>query len=428
MPYRPLTKSETAARIRAVESALRKGHHPKTAARIAADALGIGHNTMRMWLREARPEIDWKLYKEPKPKQKAIRQAEDLKARRSADELQRLRQNLRTAERQLNAAEDLRSAVFGLTQPRLAPPTWTIAPRAAKTSPGIPILLTSDFQWGETVAAREMDGINAFNINIAEERYQRLIDRTIDLTHSHMVKPDYQGLIYLRGGDMISGDIHQELRETNDLQSLPAVRSLVNNEIEGLRQLRAKFKRLRVISVPGNHGRTTHKPQSKRYAETNYDTLSAWMLEQWFQAKGDDGITFHTPESGDALFSVLGWQFLLTHGDRIGSRGGTGFIGPSATIARGMKKLRDYYAELGQLIDYILCGHFHTRLELEYGFSNGCLPGASEYARDGRFIPKPPSQWLLFCHKDYGVTARWPIFLETRARMARGDDVFERAA
>ena len=72
------------------------------------------------------------------------------------------------------------------------------------------------------------------------------------------------------------------------------------------------------------------------------------------------------------------------------------------------------------------CGHFHTMLELEYGFSNGSVAGVSEYARDGRMTPSQPQQWLLFCHPDWGVTARWPIMLEQRPRaITRAGDFSE---
>jgi len=234
-----------------------------------------------------------------------------------------------------------------------------------------------------------------------------------------MVKPEYPGIIYWRLGDMISGDIHQELRETNDLQSLPAVLDLVEHEEAGIKELKRAFGRVYVVSVPGNHGRTTMKPFAKQFVETNYDYLSAVMLEKQF--KGDDAITFHTPLSGDAIVNVFGYRFLGTHGDRIGSSGGQGFIGPAATIARGMKKLSDYYSGLGQPIDYQLMGHFHTSLELEYGWSNGSLPGYGEFAKMFRMKPQPPSQWLLFCHPKYGVTCRWPILLEPRPRLTRAE-------
>ena len=114
------------------------------------------------------------------------------------------------------------------------------------------------------------------------------------------------------------------------------------------------------------------------------------------------------PASVDALFSVYGWRVLATHGDRIGSRGGQGFIGPAATAARGMKRISMDYAARGVHLDLILMGHFHTPLQLEEGFVNGCLPGPSEYSRDGRFRPSPARQLWLTLHPRRGVTStRW---------------------
>jgi hypothetical protein len=127
---------------------------------------------------------------------------------------------------------------------------------------------------------------------------------------------------------------------------------------------------------------------------------------------GDDNVTFHTPESGDAFFTMYGRRYLATHGDRIGSRGGQGFIGPAATIMRGMKKTYDTCARMGMPVQAMFIGHFHVGMELEYGWSNGSLPGYSEFARDGRMMPQEPMQWLLYFHRKYGVTSRWAVRLD----------------
>jgi hypothetical protein len=229
-----------------------------------------------------------------------------------------------------------------------------------------------------------------------------------------MGKPNYPGIVYARLGDMVSGEIHDELSQTNDLHSIEGVRFLADMESEGIERLAKAFGRVHVVTTPGNHGRTTRKPHAKRFAETNYDTLSAWILESNF--KRDDRITFQTPESGDALLPIFGYNILCTHGDRIGSRGGEGFIGPAATIARGVKRVRDYYNTLGTRIDVVLLGHFHTKLELEHSFTNGSLSGTSEYSKSGRMEPSVPSQWLLFVHPEHFITARWPIYLEDDMR------------
>lgn len=357
---------------------------------------------------------------EPPPATPTTDQVAARLEQRMRDEIADLRRQLADERREHARAEGLRAAVFRLAEQPVGSPKWaTTAARPAKgdpRTPTMPVLFTSDFQWGERISSHEMDGVNGFDLSVASARYQRLISATIEIAREHMGgKHAYPGIYYLRGGDAVSGDIHQELRETNDLQSIPAVRSLVEHEAEGIRRLADTFGRVHVVSVPGNHGRTTIKPHAKRFVETNYDTLSAWWLESRFAP--DSRITWQTPVSGDALFSVYGWQWLLTHGDRIGSRGGHGFVGPAATIARGMKRLIEYYATLGTRVDTILLGHFHTRMELPWGFVNGCLPGYSEYAKDNRLHPSEPSQWLLFVHPRHGVTARWPILLAERPRL-----------
>lgn len=122
------------------------------------------------------------------------------------------------------------------------------------------------------------------------------------------------------------------------------------------------------------------------------------------QLRSEPRITFYTPASGDALFSIYNWTVLTTHGDKIGSRGGTGFVGPAATVARGFKKLAAEYSALGTHLDLILVGHFHVALELEEGFVNASLVGPNEYGRMSRFRPKPATQLFLAIHPRRGVT------------------------
>lgn len=386
-----------------------------------AAAMKKSRNTVQCWVRAARDRLQLKEVS-TLPTAKDMAAASDAAAnlererQRFRDTITRLQNELRAANRVQNLNEDLRAGVFKLAQQPINPPAWAMKAKPAGTGPGVPLLFCSDFQWGEVISSAELDGINEFNREVASRRYKRLIERAIDLSTQHMVRPKYPGIVYVRGGDMISGDIHDELRKTNDLQSIPAAIDLIEHECAGLRQLVEVFGQVWVVSIPGNHGRTTMKPESKRYVETNYDYLISCMIEREF--RGDKRLTFHTPMSGDALIDVMGWRFLVTHGDRVGSRGGQGFIGPAATIARGMKKVADEYAALGQTFDYQLFGHFHTSLELEYGWCNGSLPGYSEYARDFRARPSAPTQWLLFVHPKRGVTCRWPIQLEDRPRLA----------
>jgi len=351
------------------------------------------------------------------------KQIEELGAKlaRAEDDLRLARSRADAAEKRMYEAERIRESVFQLQAQPVVQPEWSVERGPASGAPHVAVLVTSDFQWGETIDRDNMDGINEFNVAIAERRYRLLVERTIDISFEHLPKNKYSGLIYLRLGDAVSGDIHQELRETNELSSIPAVRSLVAAESWGLKQLADAFGRVHVVSVPGNHGRTTLKPPSKRVAD-NYDTLSAWWLESALRA--DDRLTWRTPSSTDAVFDLHGRLYLATHGDNIGSRGGQGFVGPAATILRGMKKTMDEYARRGVALSKMFVGHFHTAYDLGYGWSNGSLPGYSEFARVNRMTPEPPIQWLIYFHPKYGATSQWKILLEPEPEGAPADELF----
>ncbi len=278
-------------------------------------------------------------------------------------------------------------------------PGWTEANGKDKANLAVPVLFLSDLHYGETINPKELDGLNAYNVSVARARYRRTISRSINiLERNHL---EYSGIILLRGGDFISGEIHAELQQTNHLNSLMSLHDLLQEEHRGIHLLEKKFGNVWVISVPGNHGRITVKPQAKSYAYNNYDYLLSKLLEDKFKDNGN--VSFLTPESGDAYFTVMGYNFLLTHGDRIGSRGGTGFIGPSANMLKGAKKIRDGYAAEGKIVDYVVMGHFHTPLFHDGVIANASLPGYSEYARNLRVKPAPASQTLFKVNK-FGVT------------------------
>lgn len=334
--------------------------------------------------------------------------------RRYEDRIAGLEKELRAAHRALNEAEDIRGGVLGLKSAPIDPPSWSLAPASHGATELLPLLFTSDFQCGEVIRPEEIDGLNEYNMDIFAERYQRLIERTIDLSENHVGNATFPGIFYCRGGDAISGEIHAELQKTNDLSACPAVKWLVRHEREGIKRLRAKFGRVRVYSIPGNHGRTTFKPESKGYVDSNFETVIAWWLETLFE--DDPAVEFVTPASGDAYFEALGWHVLMSHGDRMGSRGGQGFIGPAATIARGHKKLFDNFTRTGRPVDYVLTGHLHTSLKLSLGYANGALAGYSEYARDLRADPEPAQQWLLYIHEKRGVSAKYEVQVGSRPR------------
>ena len=323
---------------------------------------------------------------------------------RLKDQIADLRRKLRESDRELNATEDFRQTIFGLGEP-MPLIEHPLSAKKGEKAPEIPILFTSDFQWGEVIKREEMGGTNEYNRHIAADRYKRLIEAAIRCAKLNSDNPPPM-LYYLRGGDAISGSIHEELAETNDLSSIPAVQDLCQHERWGIETLSEELGcHVRVVSVPGNHDRTTKRPRHKGYVETSFDSIISWHLEMCFA--GDDRFSFFSPAQNDAYFQIYDQNFVLTHGDMMGTGGGQGYIGPVAPITKGHRKVVESYLQEGKQVDYVLTGHYHTSVETEYGFGNGCLPGPSEYSRlKIRAKPSPPTQWMLFVDKDHGITVR----------------------
>lgn len=434
MPTPPLSDQEKARRKAAIERRLKEGFNPPgvtggprlSAIDKAADDLGIPRNTVRSSVRRGDVVVDWSVYERPVDAPDRNRTAmeigdgqpdEPLESRerqRLTDQIADLKAELREAHRTINASEGLREAVFGLAREPVIPPDYTLEIEQHGRGQLLPMLLVTDVHAGEVVDLEEMEGLNEYNLDIFRRRFRTMIQHSIDMCRHHISGTDYPGFVLLVGGDLISGDIHEELTRTNDVPSHPALKAVVQEMVKALEVLADEFGRVVSIWVPGNHGRTTRKPTAKLYAELNYDFLAAWMCERYFQARGDDRVLFRYPRSGDALFWAFDTRCLLTHGDRIGSRGGEGFVGPGATILRGFAKTRKQYIDTGISVDAMFIGHFHTSMQYRRRLiSNGSIVGFNEYARAMlRAEFEPPMQSLITVSPKWGVTNAYSVFLE----------------
>lgn len=293
-----------------------------------------------------------------------------------------------------------------------SPAEWTLPTHTSKKREHMPYLLTSDAQLGEVVNAEETETGYGYSTEIYRQRHRKLIDTTIYLSSQHGGQAwTYPGIIYARGGDTLSGGIHDELRETDDLTPIEACKVAFEEESAGILKLAEHFGRVDVKTpgAAGNHDRDTLKPRSKKAEAHSYDSLISYMLRNHF--RNDKRVTFQTSKSFDLRFPIYDLNVLLTHGDRMGSKGGTGFIGPLATIMRGAQKVMMEQAALGFTIHRIDHGHFHTSAYLRWILSNGSYPGYSEFAKGFRMRPEPPIQMLLYHHPKHGVVDVKPINL-----------------
>ena len=346
-----------------------------------------------------------------------------------ADLRERTRDVDRLTKERDDAIEESKT-VAGILARNPEPPAWLSPPtkRPGGVSKEVPVLFISDIHHGETVFEEEMAGVNKFNREISKSRLQLLFTEAVDLLKNHVGRAvqKFPGIVCALGGDMITGDIHEELEITNDGYTIQAVDELTDILIAGLTLLAKEFGSVFVPCVVGNHGRNTRRWRVKGKVYTSYEFLIYRNLARHFA--GDRRLTFLIPGEVDAFFKISGQRFLLTHGDTLGVKGGDGIIGAIGPIMRGTVKLGTSEAQIGRDFDFLMMGHWHYPLYLPRTIVNGCVKGYDEYARVGLRVPyAPASQMLFLVHPTRGLTMRREILLQdalTKRQKLTTDDAW----
>jgi transposase-like protein len=336
------------------------------------------------------------------------------------DRIRSLQKQLDSSTRENLTADKVRAYFFDLSEYPSSPPNWTLSPpKTSGNMPGVPTFQLSDWHFGEVVDPTMVNGVNEFNMEIAKERIQTLVRNVIDLYTNHMAYPQYPGVVVVLGGDMIAGDIHEDLTETNDGRAMKQVFELAPILDWALTQFADTFGQVFVVNTYGNHGRGTQKPRQKAAAYSNFDWLLGTMLESYTKNRNDDRFSFLVPNAPDALYRIYNTTYLATHGDRLGVAGGNGMIGLLGPIVRGVYKVKSYYASLGTPVDWVVMGHWHQRMKLDSvgGIVNGALKGYDEFAQSLRFDPTLPSQNSWITHPEYGITFNVPIWVTRKAEL-----------
>lgn len=350
-----------------------------------------------------------------------LRDAEEIIRQKQA-RLVLLEKDLRLIQRSNDSAEKVRKEIYDLKEVSPEPPKWLIKARDPKSS-GVPVAILSDVHKGERVFADQVGGVNEFNRVISRARLKTWLSALLDLTKHHMVKPDYPGLILMLLGDMITGCIHDDLRETNDGPVQLSVLELQEELIAIISILADQFGNVFIPCTVGNHGRETPKPRTKFVIYTSYEWNLYCQLEYHF--RNDPRVQFFIPNEIDAYFVVQGHRCLATHGDRLGVKGGDGIIGILGPVTRGTIKLGQQTKQVGRDFDTLFIGHGHTyipRSEAAHVVMNGCVIGYNEYAHAQLRVPySRPTQYLGFIHPKYGITCQWPMYLDQQPKPKAAD-------
>ena len=322
----------------------------------------------------------------------------------------RLESELKKAQQQSADLAVIKEAVGTISAnlDKLDPPAWVLKLTGKSSAPGVPTLFLSDLHWGEIVHPSQINNVNAFNMTIARKRLRYTVETAIKLLRILDRDMDYPGIVVPLGGDMISGNIHEELQTTNELNTMPTVLDLYDHLVGAIKLLADTFGSVFLPCVSGNHGRDTRKTWKKDRHHTSFDWLLYQFLARHFM--DDERVTFFIPDGSDALYRIYGTTYNLTHGDQF--RGGDSIIGPLGPLTRGNQKKLARNQAVGQEYDIMIAGHFHTYIHMRRLIVNGSLKGYDEYAAQGNFSFEEPTQAMWMTHSQHGVTYRMPVYSE----------------
>ncbi len=318
-------------------------------------------------------------------------------------------------------ARTIRENIYGIAGYDPDPPEWLVK-QGVTGHRGTPATIWSDWHYGEVVRKSEVGGVNEFNKQIAERRVKKLVTTTVDLAFNHMgrAKTNYPGIVVCLGGDMLGGDIHEELMRTNDRTTQQSIEDLIDLLCGGIDTMATNFGKVFVPCVVGNHGRSTKRMQMKQRVHTSHEWNVYCGVARHF--KNSKHVQFMIPEEADAQFNIYDHRYLLTHGDSLGVKGGDGIIGALGPIMRGTLKTHRSEAQIDREFDTLLIGHWHQYLTLPGLICNNALKGYDEYARLALRAPfSRPSQALWFTHPEHGITAHWQVYLEGQIERKRAD-------
>lgn len=261
----------------------------------------------------------------------------------------------------------------------------------------------SDWHLEERVDPATINGMNEFNLDIAQKRVATFFNATVRLTRllqqDVKIKRAVVGLL----GDFISGDIHEEIAEACQLPPMEAIVFAQDQLAGGIEFLLAHTDlTFRFQCHSGNHGRTT---KTTRFGAENGHSIE-YLMYRYLAShfRHEDRVEFEIATGPHSYVEVYGKRIRYQHGHMVKYNGGVGgiYIPVNKAIGEWNK---------GVKADLDVFGHFHQQLDGNAFLANGSLVGYNSFALSIKAPFDIPKQSLFLMDKKRGRTCVWPILL-----------------
>lgn len=323
------------------------------------------------------------------------------KAKAAASEAKREVKQLASELEQARAAVD---AVASLTEAPLPPIQRLEFGHGMREATAV--AMASDWHVEEMVRPIDTPNKNAFNLAIADHRAQRFF-AAVEWSIRHAQSAfKIRHLVLWLGGDMTTGQLHEENLETGQLGPLEAMLWVQERIISGIRFLLDSdigLEEIHVIGSYGNHGRFTKRMRSATGAGQNSDWLMYQSIGSAFQ---DEPRVLINADKGEHQYHrVYEFDLHFHHGHRINYGGGVGGIMiPINKAVSQWDKVRPCH--------YHHFGHFHQYIDHGAVTVNGSLIGYNGYAMSIKATPEDPRQSFYLLDSKRGKCNKTPLWVD----------------
>jgi len=328
----------------------------------------------------------------------------DAEIARLRSELAAFKGRYKAALAQIDAERARADAIAGLTGIKGKPAKPGRLTKTVKGGATV-IVALSDWHVEERVDPATVNGLNDYDLEVADRRIAELAERFAALLEHERQLVTVDHVVVWLGGDFLSGHIHEDTAEMAQLAPLAATR-WAGERIRGFLDMVAGMaKRVTVATNSGNHGRSTPKLRVGTELDHSFEQ------DLYLRLSAEERQANVAWQVGTGYLNVVdldGFKVRFHHGHAVSYGGGVGGITITTNKAIAAWDRIDR-------ADLTVFGHWHqfSWLRSSRYVSNGSLIGHSAYATRIKASYEPPCQaFVVVDHGRREVTKALPLFCD----------------
>lgn len=313
------------------------------------------------------------------------------------------------AESQQNVRESLAGLIPHI--PLVIPPDL---PKSSAYGEALAVTQWSDWHVFRTVSLAETEGMYEYNFEIFCKLFWDLVQKTVDITTIQRSAHSIPRLWIVMGGDILNDEHRTENIKSNEVWNSLGSFKLACVAIQGIRYLLKHFQVIDIDCVPGNEPRI-QKEKTAKHQWNNWDFVFYNIVQVALADEIRAGrVRMFVPLSPDIVVEQMGFNWLITHGDKAKSWNGIPYYGINRYVMKqhDLRRPHKMFNPNGTDFDYTLMHDKHTSSSLNHDtvFINGALTGTDEYAKNVLSVGGPRMQRLMFVNDSYGPFCQYPLF------------------